>query len=267
LVTSIQVAPNTTEDTTLLVEVMPSLKTRTDIDTLFTDGAFSNPVTDQVLQEQQVKHVQTAIRGNQPHPDKFGLADFQIDLNAAHQPVQLTCPNHQLGFVRLGREGGAFVVDFDPMMCQVCPFYLEQRCRAKSGKRDTRFHLDFNLHEVQVAKRRQVSQTHRNSKKNLRAAIESTVRSIKHPFPASKLPCRGRFRVSCMLIGSVSMTNIRRIQRYRFDQSKKNRSSTISSSREKITDQSVNSSFLFWLWSLAKQTWVLTVSFDACFSC
>lgn len=267
LVTSIQVAPNITEDTTLLVEVMSDLKARTDIDTLYTDGAFSNPMTDQVLQEQQVTHVQTAIRGNQPHPDKFSLADFQIEVNAEHQPVQLICPNNQKGFVRFGRQQGAFVVDLDPMVCQDCPFYLEQRCRAKPGKRDTRYHLDFNLHEVQVAKRRQASQAHRNSKQNLRAAIEATVRSIKHPFPASKLPCRGRFRVTSMLIGSAAMTNIQRIQRYWYDHSKRTNPSIIKTSGKKVTDLPFNSSFFSWFWSFAKQIWDFTILFEPCFNC
>jgi hypothetical protein len=47
---------------------------------------------------------------------------------------------------------------------------------------------------------------------NLRAdTIEATIRSMKHSFPASKLPVRGSFRVSCLLIGSAAMTNVRRI--------------------------------------------------------
>ena len=49
---------------------------------------------------------------------------------------------------------------------------------------------------------------------NLRAAIEATVRCVKHPFPASKLPVRGTFRMACLLIGSAGMTNVRRIQHY-----------------------------------------------------
>jgi len=49
----------------------------------------------------------------------------------------------------------------------------------------------------------------------LRSAVEATVREVKHPFPAGKLPVRGKFRMTCMLIGSAAMTNVRRIQRYR----------------------------------------------------
>lgn len=33
---------------------------------------------------------------------------------------------------------------------------------------------------------------------NLMAAVEATVRCVKHPFPASKLPVRGKFRMACM---------------------------------------------------------------------
>jgi hypothetical protein len=44
--------------------------------------------------------------------------------------------------------------------------------------------------------------------------VQATVRSVKHPFPAGKLPVRGQFRVACMAIASAATTNVRRIQRY-----------------------------------------------------
>ena len=40
------------------------------------------------------------------------------------------------------------------------------------------------------------------------------MRSVKHPFPAGKLPVRGQFRVTCMAIASAATANVRRIQRY-----------------------------------------------------
>ena len=55
---------------------------------------------------------------------------------------------------------------------------------------------------------------HQEEGRNLRAAVESTVRQVKHPFPAGKLPVRGKFRVTCMVIGSAMTANVRRIQRY-----------------------------------------------------
>jgi hypothetical protein len=59
-----------------------------------------------------------------------------------------------------------------------------------------------------------MSQEHAQESHNLRSAVEASVRSLKHPFPAGKLPVRGKFRVTCMIIGSAAMTNVRRIQRY-----------------------------------------------------
>jgi len=65
-----------------------------------------------------------------------------------------------------------------------------------------------NLHTFQY------TAIHQEEGRNLRAAVEATVRQVKHPFPASKLPVRGKFRVSCMVIGSAMITNVRRIQCY-----------------------------------------------------
>lgn len=54
----------------------------------------------------------------------------------------------------------------------------------------------------------------RASGQNLRAAAESTMRSVKHPFRNGKLPVRGKPRVSMTVIASAAMTNIRRIHRH-----------------------------------------------------
>ena len=77
-----------------------------------------------------------------------------------------------------------------------------------------RFRLYFSQQRAQVSQRRRRSAAKKKEGRNLRAAVEATVREVKHPFPAGKLPVRGKFRMTCMLIGSAAMTNVRRIQRY-----------------------------------------------------
>jgi hypothetical protein len=57
-------------------------------------------------------------------------------------------------------------------------------------------------------------QAHNEGPHNFRAAIEALMRVIKHPFPAGKLPVRGLFRVTNMLIGSALMCNVRSIARF-----------------------------------------------------
>ena len=51
-------------------------------------------------------------------------------------------------------------------------------------------------------------------KDNRRAAVEDSVRSLKHPFRQATLPVHGRFWIACILLASASMINFRRICKY-----------------------------------------------------
>ena len=214
LITKVQVAPNNVDDGQLLAEALPSLQERTDVDTLITDGGYGGEASDSVLQEAKtVSLIQTAIRGAQPSADKFSLSDFVIEQNEKGDPNLLTCPQGQTVPVRAGRTTG-WQARFDPEICSTCPFQLDGRCRVKPQKRDPRYLLTFTTHELRAAKRRKNYLAHQDHSHNLRSAVEATVRSVKHPFPAGKMPVRGQFRVTCMAIASAATTNVRRIQRY-----------------------------------------------------
>jgi hypothetical protein len=214
LITKVQTAPNSTDDSQLLAEALPNLKERTQIETIYTDGGHGGPLADGVLQAQHVEQIQTAIRGRSPNPDKLHLADFTIKLNQDGKPVKITCPTEQTVPVQTTSQQKAFVAHFDPNICQACPFGQAGQCPAQPGKRDPRHHLRFTQAKAHASERRRRSREQQKEGRNLRAAVEATVRSVKHPFPAGKLPVRGRFRVACMLLGSTAVANIRRIQRY-----------------------------------------------------
>jgi hypothetical protein len=212
LITKVQVAPNNTDDSQLLIEALPNLKERTDLKTLVTDGGHGSPSADMVLCAQHIQHLQTAIRGRKPNPDKLYLADFNIEFDTDGNPFDITCPQGQTASVQPSLHKKAWVAHFATETCSTCP--LADQCPAHPRKRDPRFHLRFTQDHAHAAKRRRQSQKQKQEGRNLRAAVEATMRSIKHPFPAGKLPVRGRFRVTCLLIGSAAVTNIRRIQRY-----------------------------------------------------
>ncbi len=212
LVTKAQVASNHTEDAEMLVEALPNLKERTDLATLYTDGGYGSSDVDQLLQENFVEQIQTAIRGRIPSSEKLNLSDFSIKLAENKKPTQITCPQGQTVAVHSSSQKKAFVAHFEDEVCLTCP--LLPKCPVQRGKKDLRFHQHFNQNQVNMSQRRQRSQIHLEEGRNLRAAVEATVRQIKHPFPASKLPVRGKFRVTCMVIGSAMTTNVRRIQRY-----------------------------------------------------
>jgi len=212
LVTKVQVAANHTDDAELLVEALPNLKERTDLDTLYTDGGYGSPDADKTLQTNQVEQIQTAIRGRIPNNEKLNLADFEIKQTEKGIPTRITCPQGQSTAVHTSSQKKAYVAHFEDEVCLTCPLF--PKCPVQRGKRDLRFHLRFDQKQINMSERRQRSLIHQEEGRNLRAAVEATVRQVKHPFPASKLPVRGKFRVSCMVIGSTVITNVRRIQRY-----------------------------------------------------
>jgi hypothetical protein len=227
LLTKVQTAPNCTDDSQFLAEAVPNLVERTAVDTIYTDGGHGGPQADQELHKHGVTQIQTAIRGRQPNSEKLHLADFEIKLSAeTRKPTQITCPSGQTVSVQTTHQQKSYVASFDLEKCRACPFFhnpdeLPQeaaegqlRCPAQIGKRDTGNRVRFTQAEAYAAQRRRICEQEQKLPGNRRAAVEATVRSVKLPFPAAKLPVRGQFRVTCMVVGSAAVTNVRRIQRY-----------------------------------------------------
>jgi hypothetical protein len=212
LITKMQVAPNNVDDAQLMEETLPNLKERTELEVLYTDGGYGSPRDDHILRDNQIEQIQTAIRGRAPSTEKLNLADFKIKQTETGRPTQITCLQSQTAAVQRSSQRKGFVAHFEVQVCKSCPFL--QSCPVQRGKRDPRWHLRFSQKQANVSRRRRRSLIHQEEGRNLRAAVESTVRQVKHPFPASKLPVRGLFRITCMLIGSAMMTNARRIQHY-----------------------------------------------------
>jgi hypothetical protein len=213
LITKAEVAPNCVDDAKLMEKDLSNLKERTDLETLYTDGGYGSPDADQTLRDHQVEQIQTAIRGRAPSSEKLNLADFDIKQTETGKPTQITCPQGQTVVVHSSSQKKGYVAHFDLAICQACPLY-QRGCPAQPGKRDPRLHLNFSESQANVSQRRRRSLACLKEGRNLRAAIEATVREVKHPFPGSKLPVRGQFRVACMIIGSALATNAHRIQRY-----------------------------------------------------
>lgn len=214
LITGVQVAPNTTNDNALLLDALPGLQARTGLETLYTDGPYAGPEVDQALQAQQVEQIQTGITGPKLDPGQLYLADFEIEPDAHGVPARLTCPQGQRVPVERSSHQKGYRADFDPQACLSCPFHLQGRCPARPGKKRPAFRLTFPAAQVAVAQRRRKMRQSKQEGKNPRAAIEGTIREVKHPFPGGKLPVRGLFRVTCLMVASAAMTNVRRIHHY-----------------------------------------------------
>ena len=214
IITQVQVAPNNMEDADLLIEAIPELKQRMPLDTLYTDGGYGSPQADQLLDQQQIEQHQTGIRGKQPRPDKLGLSDLSFQLDGDGNPVHAICPQGQKGRVAPGAFSD-YIAYFDASICRDCPLHISRRCRVRRVKQDrNRFNWAFSCKELLWALRRKRYLALKQQGNNPRSAVEATVRSVKRAYPKSKLPVRGQFRVSCMMLAAAAMTNIRRISRY-----------------------------------------------------
>ena len=213
LVTKVQVEPNNVDDDKMLADALPELKDRTDVKEIYLDGGYGGEASDPLLADLSVDIIQTAIRGAKGNSEKLHLADFDIEQDEEGIPTKITCPQGQSVEVNPARSTG-LQGRFDPEICASCPFQQEGRCKAKPQKRDPRYMLSFTMKEFSAAKRRRKYIAYKKEKGNLRAAVEATMRSAKHPFPAGKLPVRGIFRVTSMMIASVLYVNMRRIWRY-----------------------------------------------------
>jgi hypothetical protein len=223
LITKVQVAPNNTNDNSLLLAALPDLKERTGLETLYTDGPYAGPEVDQALRQHQVEQIQTGINGKILDPNKLYLANFEIEQDEQGVPTRITCPQGQTVPVELSRRGASYQADFDPALCLSCPFHLEARCPAQPGKKRASFRLRFTPKQIAVSQRRRKMRQSKQDGKNPRAAIEGTVREVKHPFRAGKLPVRGLFRMTCLMVSSAAMTNVRRIHHYWEEQRKQAR--------------------------------------------
>ena len=217
LITKVQVEPNNVDDSQLLAAGLPDLVERTDLNTILTDGGYGGEASDEALEGQSVKLIQTAIRGRKQDPEMLHLSDFEIHLDQRDKPAQITCPYAQTVFIKVTRKQ-RYHARFDPDICSECPYQHSGQCRARPQKRDRRYHLSFRMKDVRAAQRRKDHLKNKYSGRNLRAAVEATVRSIKHPFPAGKLPVRGKFRMNSMMIASAIFVNIRRITRFHAEQ-------------------------------------------------
>ena len=247
LIVKVQTESNNTDDAAMLDEALPGLKERMDVERVHTDGGYNSPQVDQTMREQRVEQVQSAIRGRKPAEEQLGLEDFAWKTNADGQPQNVTCPHEQCVTVGSGRSEHRYRASFDARDCEAWPF--RDQCPTHPLKRTPEHVLRFSQQEVDLALRRQRSADARASGQNLRAAVEATVRSVKHPFGNGKVPVRGEPRVSMVVTGSAAMSNVRRIHRYQVAQRKDKEARKAEKKAMRSTSQSLADSLFASFWT------------------
>ncbi|MEM7535643.1 MAG: hypothetical protein AAF639_25930, partial [Chloroflexota bacterium] len=142
LIIDVRTDSNNVDDAQLLLDALPDLQARTDMETMYGDGAYNSPELDQGLEDVGIKPCVSAIRGAQPDPNRIGLAQFDISCDEDGTPTKMTCPEGQEIPVSQGRTDTTFIGRPDPNHCELCP--LLSLCAAKPSKEGRTLAIYFN---------------------------------------------------------------------------------------------------------------------------
>ena len=213
LITKVSVESNTTDDQDLFVQDIKELKEETEIEEVWTDGGYVGEKAHEAAEENEVEHNMTAIKGRSKEEGKIGLEDFTIKQSEDGKVVEVICPGGESGEIKHGNKPGRYTAGFNAKKCAQCPF--RNQCPVKKLKKKEICVLRFSQGNVRTALQRQKIKE-QGSKGNIRAAVESTIRSIIHPFGGHlcKMPVRGKIRIKTMILLSAAMINVRRIANY-----------------------------------------------------
>ena len=214
LLTSVQLAPNATDDGQLLADSLAEQSGRgIRIDQITVDGGYTGETGETACRDHQVQMLPTRIRGRRTASDRWGWEEYTWLLDNDDLPQRVVCPQGQVAMLETGRKGDWLLARFDRTACADCLFF-NQQCRVRPNKRKPPT-LIVSPRWIQVALLRQSMSPANNA---LRAGVESTVRSFKHVFPAGKLPIRGVIRSTMVTCCSALMVNCRRVHQYRQQQ-------------------------------------------------
>ena len=219
LITQVKVEPNRVSDIELLKDGLPSLKQRTGVDTLVTDGGYTGPSVDEMLRTQQVEQIATGLVGALPvHPDgKLAMSDFDLHLAEDGILTQAICPGGQAAVIETRPGAKSYRLLFSEERCQTCVFYQTGRCPA--GKFKTLGQFGFRLPKERAISSCRIRKflSCKEQGRALRPAIEATVYQVKHALHRGKVRVRGLFRTTCVITCAAIAANLRRIFRYEKD--------------------------------------------------
>jgi len=209
LVTDVQVEPNNTDDAQLLTQSLNNQIARgLAVKQITTDGGYTGPRSDAACSSHEVELRATQMRGGRSARHHWGWEAYTWEANGDGLPRRVTCPQGY-GAALSTCDGTHFVAHFDASRCADCAFY-QGLCRVQARKRaGPTLHVKRSM--IDAALRR--AHLHPEDR-SVRTAVEATVRQVKHPFRAGKLPVRGLIRARMLIYGAALMVNLRRLHRY-----------------------------------------------------
>ncbi len=202
LITDVAVCSNNTDDSKILNERVGPIKEKTpDLNELHTDGAYGSEDNDKKMEELEITHVQTAVRGRQ--------AEVSMEIEEVSDgQYKVKCP-HQCVSSEKARK--RYKACFDVEICKQCP--LSSHCPAKQ-QRDKRTYY-FDRSDYLLGKRNRNIKSLPPERRKLRPNIEATVKEFTKPFNhKGKLRVRGLFKTMVYAHAMAISINFGRVWRY-----------------------------------------------------
>ena len=202
LITDVAVCSNNTDDSKILNERVGPIKEKTpDLNELHTDGAYGSEDNDKKMEELEITHVQTAVRGRK--------AEVSMEIEEVSDgQYKVKCP-HQCVSSEKARK--RYKACFDVEICKLCP--LSSHCPAKqqSDKRT----CYFDRSDYLLGKRNRNIKSLPPERRKLRPNIEATVKEFTKPFNhKGKLRVRGLFKTMVYAHAIAISINFGRVWRY-----------------------------------------------------
>jgi hypothetical protein len=201
LLTDVAVAQNNVDDAQILGDRFDNIIEKTpDLDTMHSDGAYSNSDNDKKFEKHNIEQIQTAIRGKK--------CDVPIEISKISDgKLQVKCP---LQTVDAEFSDEKYRAIFKKDLCQTCQY--AERCPSKMRKNDRIY--TFIYEDYLRNKRINKSLNLPPELRKIRANVEATMKEIANKMNNHKLKVRGAFKAKLFAYTTAIAINFGRIFRF-----------------------------------------------------
>jgi len=202
LITDVAVCSNDTDDSKILNERIEPVKEKTpDLNELHTDGAYGSEDNDKKMEELEITHVQTAVRGRK--------AEVSMEIEeVSEEQYTVKCPHQS---VKSEKTRKRYKACFDAKICKQCP--SSRNCPAKQQSDKRTYYFDRS--DYLLGKRNRNIKSLPPERRKLRPNVEATVKEFTKPFNhKGKLKVRGLFRTMVYAHAMAISINFGRVWRY-----------------------------------------------------
>jgi transcription elongation factor Elf1 len=202
LITDVAVYSNNTDDSKILNQRIEPIKEKTpDLNELHTDGAYGSEDNDKKMEELEITHVQTAVRGRKAE------VSIQIE-EVSDGQYTVKCPHQSVSSQKTKTR---YKACFDVEICKQCP--LSKNCPTKQQSDKRTYYFDRS--DYLLGKRNRNIKSLPPERRKLRPNVEATVKEFTKPFNhKGKLRVRGLFKTMVYAYAMAISINFGRVWRY-----------------------------------------------------